>query len=169
MAVLVAGLVIFLGVHSVAIFAPGLRNARAARPVGAKALGRAAYGLISLIGFCASSCMASEWRGNRRVVLYTTASLDAARHPSSDAAGIFRSFWPPTCPDASRTAAKHPMLAAVEILGVRPSARPTDCWADVLLFRRVPGVGGRGPHFTESAGRRRSTKTPRRRAGSTIL
>src|SRR5882672_10629750 len=118
MAVLVAGLVIFLGVHSVAIFAPGLRT---------RALGRwgegtwkAAYGLISLIGF--ALLVYGFGVARQSPVVLHTASLDAARHPSSDAAGIsaHSGRLPARTHQDCRQASD---VGGSEILGVRPSAR----------------------------------------------
>ena len=59
MAVLIAGLVIFLGVHSIAIIAPQARDA-ALRRFGAGAW-KAGYALLSLAGF-ALLIMAAHWQ-----------------------------------------------------------------------------------------------------------
>jgi len=129
MAVLVAGLVIFLGVHSVAIFAPGLRT---------RALGRwgegawkAAYGLISLIGFALLVYGFGVARQSP-VVLYTPPHW--MRHVTLLLMlPVFPLILAAYLPGRIKTAAKHPMLAAVKFWAFG-HLLANGLLADVLLF-----------------------------------
>jgi uncharacterized membrane protein len=129
MALLVAGLVIFLGVHSIAIFAPALR-ARARTRLGESGW-KGIYALVSLIGFV----MIVYGFGLARqspVVLYTPPHW--MRHVAFlFMLPVFPLLLAAYLPGRIKTATKHPMLAAVK------------CWAfahllangllaDVLLF-----------------------------------
>jgi uncharacterized membrane protein len=126
---LIAGLVIFLGMHSVAIVAPGFRAGARERlgEGGWKGL----YGLVSLVGFV----LIVEGFGLARqapVVLYSPPSW--MRHVTFlFMLPVFPLLLAAYLPGRIKSAAKHPMLAAVK------------CWAfghllangtlaDVLLF-----------------------------------
>jgi uncharacterized membrane protein len=129
MGLLVAGLVIFLGVHSIAIFAPDLR-ARALVQLGEGGW-KGLYALVSLIGLV----MIVHGFGLARqapVVLYTPPPW--TRHITFlFMLPVFPLILAAYFPGRIKTATKHPMLVAVK------------CWAfghllangllaDVLLF-----------------------------------
>ena len=129
MAVLVAGLMVFLGVHSISIFAPELR-ARACANLG-EGPWKAGYALVSLIGFA----LIIDGFGLARqlpVVLYTPPPW--MRHVTFlFMLPVFPLLLAAYLPGRIKTAIKHPLLAAVK------------CWAfghllangtlaDVLLF-----------------------------------
>ena len=129
MAALIAGLAVFLGVHSVAIFAPGLRT---------RALGRwgegpwkAGYGLISLIGL---ALLVYGFGAARQspLVLYTpphwmrylTLLLMLP---------VFPLFLAAYLPGRIKAAAKHPMLTAVKFWALA-HLLSNGLLTDVLLF-----------------------------------
>src|SRR3977135_1623066 len=110
MAVLVAGLVVFLGIHSVAIFAPELRT-RALKNWGEGAW-KAGYGLISLIGF---ALLVYGFGAARQspVILYIPPHW--MRHVTLLLMlPVFPLILAAYLPGRIKTAAKHPMLAAVK-------------------------------------------------------
>jgi uncharacterized membrane protein len=129
MAMLVAGLVVFLGIHSIAVFAPAVRN-RARERLGEGAW-KGVYALISLIGmvmFIYGFGLARQ----APVVLYTPPSW--LRHVTFlFMLPVFPLLIAAYLPGRIKAATKHPMLLAVK------------CWAfghllangllaDVLLF-----------------------------------
>ncbi len=129
MTLLIAGLIVFLGVHSIAIVAPRLRE-RARAGLG-EGPWKALYAVVSLIGFV----MIVEGFGLARqspMVLYTPPSW--LRHVTFlFMLPVFPLLFAAYLPGRIKTAMKHPMLVAVK------------CWAfghllangllaDVLLF-----------------------------------
>lgn len=129
MAVLIAGLVIFLGVHSIAIVSPDLRSRAAARlgEGGWKGL----YGLLSLAGF-----VLLVWGfGLARetpVVLYTPPGW--MRHVTFlFMLPVFPLLLAAYLPGRIKTATKHPMLAAVKFWAFA-HLLSNGTLADVLLF-----------------------------------
>lgn len=113
MLVMIAGLVLFLGTHSVSIFAPGLRDSLAAR----SELGwKAAYGLLSIAGLV----LIVRGYGEARMaptVLYAPPMF--LRHLTSLLMlPVFVLFFAPYFPGRIKTAAKHPQLVAVKLWAV---------------------------------------------------
>jgi len=127
--VLVAGLIVFLGIHSVAIVAPTARNRASAR------LGegpwKGLYGLVALAGFC----MILYGFGLARqtpVVLYTPPPW--LRHVTFlFMLPVFPLLLASYLPGRIKTAAKHPMLAAVKFWAFG-HLLANGSLADVLLF-----------------------------------
>jgi uncharacterized membrane protein len=129
MSLLIAGLGLFLGVHSVAFVSPGLR-ARAIHQMGEPAW-KGLYALVSLIGFV-SICYGFGMARQAPVVLYSPPTW--LRHLALIVMlPVFPLLIAAYLPGRIKTAAKHPMLIAVK------------CWAfahllsngllaDVLLF-----------------------------------
>ena len=129
MAVLIAGLVVFLGIHSVSIFAPELRT----RILGRWGEGpwKAAYGLISLIGF-ALLVYGFGIARQSPVVLY--APPHWMRHVTLlFMLPVFPLILAAYLPGRIKTAAKHPMLAAVTFWAFG-HLLANGLLADVLLF-----------------------------------
>ena len=129
MTYLIAGLVIFLGVHSVAIIAPQFRT-RARERLGEGGW-KGAYGLISLIGFV----LIVEGFGLAQqspVVLYSPPSW--MRHVTFlFMLPVFPLLLAAYLPGRIKSAAKHPMLAAVKFWAFG-HLLANGTLADVLLF-----------------------------------
>jgi uncharacterized membrane protein len=128
MTYLIAGLVLFLGVHSVSIFAPAARDRWAA------ALGngwRALYSVLSLIGFL----MLIHGYGVARqtpVVLYVP-PVGLRHFALLLMLPVFPLLFAAYLPGRIRTATKHPMLVAVKLWAVA-HLMANGMLADVLLF-----------------------------------
>jgi uncharacterized membrane protein len=127
--ILVAGLIIFLGIHSISIFAPALRESAVAR-LGAGPW-RGIYSLISLIGF-----VMIVWGYNlaRRepVVLYLPPFW--TRHATALLMlPVFPLLIAPYFPGRIKAALKHPMLVAVKLWAVAHLIS-NGMLADVVLF-----------------------------------
>jgi uncharacterized membrane protein len=129
MTVLVIGLIVFLGIHSISIFAPDFRDRMAAR------LGvgpwRGIYSLISLIGFV---LVVWGYGIARRdpVVLYNP-PLWASHVTAVLMLPVFPLLFAPYFPGRIKTALKHPMLVAVKLWAVAHLIS-NGMLADVLLF-----------------------------------
>jgi len=126
---LVAGLVLFLGVHSVSVVAPGARDRWAAR------LGenpwKGIYSIVSLAGLVLIVLGYSAARQSP-IVLYTP--LTALRHLSALLMlPVFILLIAAYVPGRIRRAAKHPMLAAVKFWALA-HLLANGTLADVLLF-----------------------------------
>jgi uncharacterized membrane protein len=129
MCVLIAGLVIFFGAHSIAILSPSLRDSLRER-LGENRWGRI-YSIISLIGFVLI-CKGFVLARLTPVVLYTPPAwlryvalvLMLPVFPL-----IFASFLP----GRIRTATKHPLLAGVKCWALA-HLLANGLLADVLLF-----------------------------------
>jgi uncharacterized membrane protein len=126
---LIVGLVLFLGVHSVAIVSPTLR-ARTIRRLGEGAR-KGMYALVSLIGFvliCYGFGLARE----APVILYSPPTW--LRHVALILmVPVFPLLVAAYLPGRIKTAAKHPMLAAVKFWALAHLlANGTS--ADVVLF-----------------------------------
>jgi len=126
---LIVGLVLFLGVHSVAIVSPTLR-ARTIRRLGEGAW-KGMYALVSLIGFvliCYGFGLARE----APVILYSPPTW--LRHVALILmVPVFPLLVAAYLPGRIKTAAKHPMLAAVKFWALAHLlANGTS--ADVVLF-----------------------------------
>jgi uncharacterized membrane protein len=129
MGLLVAGLVVFLGIHSIAIFAPAQRARLLAR--WGEGGWKGVYSVISLIGFV----MIVYGFGLARqspVVLYT--SPHWMRHVTFlFMLPVFPLLLAAYLPGRIKTAAKHPMLAAVKFWALA-HLLCNGMLADVLLF-----------------------------------
>jgi uncharacterized membrane protein len=129
MGVLVAGLIVFLGVHSVSIFAPGWRDRVRSR------LGegpwKGLYSLISLLGFVLIIWGFGLAR-HSPVVLYTAPGW--LRHITFlFMLPVFPLLIAAYLPGRIKTALKHPMLAAVKFWAFG-HLLANGMLADVLLF-----------------------------------
>jgi uncharacterized membrane protein len=129
MALLIAGLVVFLGVHSIAIFAPDLR-ARARTRFGESGW-KGIYALLSLAGFV----LIIDGFGAARqspVVLYTPPHW--MRHVTFlFMLPVFPLLLAAYLPGRIKAATKHPMLAAVKFWAFA-HLLANGLLADVLLF-----------------------------------
>lgn len=129
MMVLIAGLVVFLGVHSVAMLAPEAR-ARARRSLG-EGPWKAGYGLASLLGF-ALIIYGFGLARQSPVVLYTAPHW--MRHVTFLLMlPVFPLFLAAYLPGRIKSATKHPMLAAVKFWAFG-HLLVNGTLADVLLF-----------------------------------
>jgi len=129
MAILVAGLVLFLGIHSIGIVAPAARG-RALRAWG-EGPWKAAHGIVSLIGFVVLVYGFGLAR-QAPVVLYTPAPW--MRHVTFLLMlPVFPLLFAAYLPGRIRSAAKHPMLAAVKFWALA-HLLANGTLADVLLF-----------------------------------
>ncbi len=129
MAILIVGLVIFLGVHSVAIIAPRLRDS--ARGQLGEGAWKGLYAIVSLIGFVAIVHGFGLAR-QAPVVLYTPPAW--MRHVTFlFMLPVFPLLLASYLPGRISTAAKHPMLAAVKFWAFG-HLLANGTAADVLLF-----------------------------------
>jgi uncharacterized membrane protein len=127
--ILVIGLIIFLGIHSISIFAPDFRNRMAAR-LGAGPW-RGIYSLVSLVGFV---LLVWGYGLARRdpVVLYSPPFW--TRHLTALLMlPVFPLLFAPYFPGRIKAALKHPMLVAVKLWAVAHLIS-NGMLADVLLF-----------------------------------
>ena len=129
MPLLIAGLVLFLGVHSIAIVSPSFR-ARAIQRVGEGAW-KGLYALISLAGFVLI-CYGFGLARQAPVVLYSPPTW--LRHLALLVMlPVFPLLIAAYLPGRIKTAAKHPMLAAVKFWAFA-HLLANGSLADVLLF-----------------------------------
>ena len=129
MAYLVIGLVIFLGIHSVAIVAPGFRD-RAIAAMG-KGAWKGVYALASFVGLGLIIYGYSIAR-TEPVVLYVPPVW--TRHLSALLMlPVFPLIFAAYLPGRIKTALKHPMLAAVKFWALAHLIS-NGMLADVLLF-----------------------------------
>ena len=126
---LVAGLLLFLGIHSIAIFAPAWREATLAR-LGPRAW-RALFSVVSIVGFL----MLVHGYGLARVdapVLY--APPPALRHVTALLMlPVFPLLLATYLPGRIKAAVKHPMLTATKTWALA-HLLVNGSVADVLLF-----------------------------------
>ena len=129
MTLLIVGLIVFLGVHSIAIFAPGARAAAVARL--GEGLWKGVYAVLSLIGFY----LLIKGYGEARLqpqVLYTPPAW--TRHVAYLLMlPVFVMLIAAYVPSKIKAALKHPMLAAVKLWAVAHLIA-NGTLADVLLF-----------------------------------
>jgi uncharacterized membrane protein len=129
MPLLIAGLVLFLGVHSIAIVSPSFR-ARAIQRVGEGAW-KGLYALISLVGFVLI-CYGFGLARQAPVVLYSPPTW--LRHVTFlMMLPVFPLVLAAYLPGRIKAAAKHPMLAAVKFWAFA-HLLANGSLADVLLF-----------------------------------
>jgi uncharacterized membrane protein len=129
MTLLVLGLAIFLGIHSVSIVAPAARD-RFVAVLGANAW-RGIYSLISLAGFVLLIHGFSLAR-QMPVVLYTPPNW--SRHVAMLLMlPVFPLLFATYLPGRIRTAVKHPMLVAIKTWALA-HLLANGMLADVLLF-----------------------------------
>ena len=129
MPLLIAGLVLFLGVHSVAIIAPTFRT-RTIQRMGEGAW-KGLYALISLAGFVLI-CYGFGLARQAPVVLYSPPTW--LRHLALLVMlPVFPLLIAAYLPGRIKTAAKHPMLAAVKFWAFA-HLLANGFLADVLLF-----------------------------------
>ena len=127
--ILVVGLIIFLGIHSISIFAPGFRDGMAVR-LGAGPW-RGVYSLISLIGF-ALLIWGYGLARREPVVIYnppfwTRYAAALLMLP------VFPLLFAPYFPGRIKAALRHPMLVAVKLWAVA-HLLSNGMLADVVLF-----------------------------------
>jgi uncharacterized membrane protein len=129
MLLLIVGLVLFLGVHSVVIVAPGLR-ARTVQRVGEGAW-KGLYGLVALAGLVLI-CYGFGLARQTPVILYSPPTW--MRHVTMLLMlPVFPLLIAAYLPGRIKTAAKHPMLAAVKLWAFA-HLLANGSLADVLLF-----------------------------------
>lgn len=129
MTLLILGLVLFFGSHSISIFAPAWRDAQAARR-GEKAW-KGLYSLVSLIGFVLLVVGYGQAR-QAPVVLYVPPA--AMRHLALLLMlPAFVLLLAAYLPGRIKAAVKHPMLAAVKLWATAHLLANGNL-ADVLLF-----------------------------------
>lgn len=129
MALLILGLVIFLGIHSIAIAAPDLRARAIAR------MGEGGWkGMYTLVSLCGFVLLVYGFGLARQspVVLYTPPHF--LRHVTFlFMLPVFPLLFAAYLPGRIKTAAKHPMLAAVKFWAFA-HLLSNGTLADVLLF-----------------------------------
>jgi uncharacterized membrane protein len=126
---LIVGLVLFLGVHSVAIVSPTLR-ARTIRRLGEGAW-KGMYALVSLIGFVLI-CYGFGLARQAPAILYAPPTW--LRHVALILmVPVFPLLVAAYLPGRIKTAAKHPMLAAVKFWALA-HLLANGTLADVVLF-----------------------------------
>jgi len=129
MSLLIVGLVLFLGVHSIAIVSPALR-ARAIHRLGERAW-KGLYALVSLVGFV-MICYGFGLARQAPVILYSPPTW--LRHVALLLIlPVFPLIIAAYLPGRIKTAAKHPMLAAVKLWAFA-HLLANGLLADVLLF-----------------------------------
>ena len=128
MTLLLIGLVVFLGMHSISIFAEGFRNRMAAKSeIGWMAV----YGMVSLIGIV----LVARGYAQARVeptLLYVTPTW--FRHVAALLLlPVFILFFAPYFPGRIQAVTKHPQLIAVKLWAVA-HLLVNGMLADVVLF-----------------------------------
>ncbi|HWH83414.1 MAG TPA: NnrU family protein [Burkholderiaceae bacterium] len=128
MALFLVGLVIFLGVHSVAIVAPGWRDAQVARHPGAW---KGVYSLVSIASF---ALMIYGYGLARQAPLALWTPPAAMRHIALLLMlPVFPLLFAAYLPGRIQRAAKHPMLLAVKIWATA-HLLANGTLVDVILF-----------------------------------
>src|SRR5512138_3391938 len=129
MTTLVIGLVMFLGVHSVAIVAPQGRDALAAK-LGERAW-KALYSVLSIVGFVLLVWGYGQARQNP-VIVYTP-PVELRWVTAILMLPVFPLLLAPYFPGRIRDALKHPMLAGVKLWAFA-HLLSNGMLADLLLF-----------------------------------
>lgn len=128
MTLLILGLVLFVGMHSVSIVAEDFRNRMAARN---ELVWKAFYGIVSIVGIV---LIVKGYAAARLdpTVLYIPPSF--LRHVAALLMlPVFVLFFAPYLPGRIKTAAKHPQLVAVKLWAVA-HLLVNGTLADVTLF-----------------------------------
>ncbi|MET0533635.1 MAG: NnrU family protein [Steroidobacter sp.] len=126
---LILGLVLFLGIHSIEIFSPGLRASAVAR-MGERPW-KGLYALISIVGFLLIIWGYGQAR-QHPILLYAPPIW--TRHLSAlIMLPVFPLILAAYMPGRIKTALKHPMLAAVKFWALA-HLLANGMLADVLLF-----------------------------------
>ena len=129
MSLLVLGLIVFLGVHSVSIVAPGWRDAQIAQR--GERVWKGAYAVVSLVGFVLLIYGYGLVR-QTPVVLYTPPQ--ALRHVALLLmVPVFPLLFAAYLPGRIQRAVKHPMLLAVKFWALA-HLLANGTLADMLLF-----------------------------------
>jgi uncharacterized membrane protein len=129
MAWFIAGLLVFLGIHSVSIVAPGWRDAQVARR--GEPAWKGLYSVVSLIGFV-MLVIGFGLARQMPVVLYTPPL--ALRHLALLLMlPVFPLLFAAYLPGRIQTAARHPMLLAVKLWALA-HLLANGRLVDVLLF-----------------------------------
>ncbi len=128
MTLLLIGLVLFLGIHSVSIFAEDFRNRMAAKSeIGWKAV----YGLVSLAGIVLIARGYADARLEPTLLYVTPIWM---RHVAALLMlPMFILFFAPYFPGRIQDAARHPQLVAVKLWAVS-HLLVNGMLADVILF-----------------------------------
>ena len=129
MTILVVGLIIFLGIHSLSIFASGVRDGAVAK-LGAGPW-RGIYSLISLIGFVL--IIWGYGLARREPVLLYNPPFWTRHVTALLMAPVFPLLFAPYFPGRIKAALKHPMLVAVKLWAVAHLIS-NGMLADVVLF-----------------------------------
>ena len=129
MSLLIFGLVLFLGVHSVAIVSPTLR-ARAIQQLGERAW-KGSYALVSLVGFVLI-CYGFGLARLASVIVYTPPTW-ASQVALIVMLPVFPLAVAAYLPGRIKTAVKHPLLAAVKYWAFA-HLLANGSLADILLF-----------------------------------
>ncbi len=131
MTLLLIGLVLFLGMHSISIFAEGFRDRMAEKSeIGWKA----AYSIVSLAGFV----LIVQGYADARLeptLLYTTPSW-MAHVAALLLLPVFIFFFAPYFPGRIKTVTKHPQLIAAKLWAVS-HLLVNGMLADVILFGAI--------------------------------
>lgn len=129
MCLLIAGLVIFLGAHSIAIIAPGIRDSWRAKM--GEGPWKGMYSVISLAGFVLI-CWGFAQARHAPTVLYTPPAW--LRYVAAVLMlPVFPLLFASMLPGRIRTAMKHPLLAGVKFWALA-HLLANGMLADVLLF-----------------------------------
>jgi len=129
MTILVVGLIIFLGIHSLSIFASGVRDGAVAK-LGAGPW-RGIYSLISLIGFVL--IIWGYGLARREPVLLYNPPFWTRHVTALLMVPVFPLLFAPYFPGRIKAALKHPMLVAVKLWAVAHLIS-NGMLADVVLF-----------------------------------
>jgi uncharacterized membrane protein len=129
MCLLIAGLVMFLGVHSIAIVAPGLRDSW--RATLGESLWKGIYSVLSLAGFVLI-CWGFSHARHVPTLLYTPPAW--LRYVAAMLMlPVFPLFFASLLPGRIRAVMQHPLLAAVKIWALT-HLLANGMLADVVLF-----------------------------------
>jgi uncharacterized membrane protein len=129
MAMLIAGLIVFLGLHSIAIVAPRLRERLKAQ--WGEGAWKGLYSVVSLIGFV-MIVVGFGWARQAPIVLYSPPHW--LRHVAFLLmVPVFPLLLSAYLPGRIKTAMKHPMLAAVKFWALA-HLLANGLLSDVLLF-----------------------------------
>ena len=129
---LIAGLILFLGVHSISIVAPAWRDRMAERA--GPLLWRGVYSIVALIGLVLVVRGYADSRGQTMIVYQLPRWVHAIS--STLMLPVFPLLIAAYLPGIIRTAARHPMLVAVKLWAVA-HLLANGTLADVILFGSI--------------------------------